>query len=247
VSYYESARGLSEYLLFHYGTAEQILPSGGGPVEALDYPLRCVRDTFDWSNVPVNARALEVGCAVGRSTFELARHCVEAVGLDYSENFIACAKQLQQEGQATVDIPVEGPQARRVELQVPPDLDRARVTFAQADAHALPPSLGRFDYVLAANLIDRLSEPRRFLALLPTLVKPGGQLVLTSPYTWLEDYTPREHWLCTETQTTLETLREILAPNFEENGTRELPFLLREHGRKFQWSVAQASLWRRKV
>jgi hypothetical protein len=26
---------------------------------------------------------------------------------------------------------------------------------------------------------------------------------------------------------------------------RDLPFLLREHARKYQWSVAQASLWRR--
>jgi hypothetical protein len=47
---------------------------------------------------------------------------------------------------------------------------------------------------MAVNLIDRLPKPVRFLAHLPELVVPGGQLVLASPYTWMEDYTPRRHW-----------------------------------------------------
>jgi hypothetical protein len=28
--------------------------------------------------------------------------------------------------------------------------------------------------------------------------------------------------------------------------TKDLPFLIREHARKFQWSVAQASIWQRR-
>jgi hypothetical protein len=27
---------------------------------------------------------------------------------------------------------------------------------------------------------------------------------------------------------------------------KDLPFLIREHARKFQWSVAQASLWKKR-
>jgi hypothetical protein len=27
---------------------------------------------------------------------------------------------------------------------------------------------------------------------------------------------------------------------------KDLPFLIREHARKFQWSVAEATIWRRK-
>ncbi len=82
---------------------------------------------------------------------------------------------------------------------------------------------------------------------LAALVKPGGQLVITSPYTWMEEYTPREHWLCGERGDTLAGLRAALEGDFELTGTKGLPFLIREHARKFQWSIAQASLWRRRT
>ena len=45
---------------------------------------------------------------------------------------------------------------------------------------------------------------------------------------------------------TLASLKELLAPKFLFRGTKDLPFLIREHARKFQWSVSQASLWRRR-
>jgi len=79
------------------------------------------------------------------------------------------------------------------------------------------------------------------------LMKPGGQLILTSPYTWLTDYTARSEWLGgRDGMSTTEALVEALAPAFTLVGMKELPFLIREHSRKFQWSVAQASIWRRK-
>jgi hypothetical protein len=104
--------------------------------------------------------------------------------------------------------------------------------------------------VLMANLIDRLGEPARCLARLPELVAPGGQLILSSPYTWMEEFTPREQWLGgfiegERSVAALDTLRRLLHPAFELMETKDLPFLIREHARKFQWSVAQASIWRR--
>lgn len=79
----------------------------------------------------------------------------------------------------------------------------------------------------------------------------GGQLIITSPYTWLEEYTPKENWLggySAEGQTidTLDGLKSSLQGSFELVSTQDLPFLIREHARKYQWSVAQASVWRRK-
>jgi hypothetical protein len=102
-----------------------------------------------------------------------------------------------------------------------------------------------------ANLIDRLTNPHRCLQQLPNLVKSGGQLIITSPYTWLEEYTPRENWLgglARDGQRikTLDSLKRILSPAFEFSFAKDLPFLIREHARKFQWSVAEASVWVRK-
>jgi hypothetical protein len=115
----------------------------------------------------------------------------------------------------------------------------------------LSSDLGAFDVVLMANLIDRLSEPRRCLVRLPELVRAGGQLIITSPYTWLEEFTPREHWLGGferhgQRVTTLDGLQAALDGSFELVKTLDLPFLIREHARKFQWSVAQASCWVRR-
>ena len=82
-----------------------------------------------------------------------------------------------------------------LEATLPEGVDGSRVTFQQGDATALPEDIGTFDAVLAANLIDRLEDPGRFLASLPDLLNPGGQLVISSPYTWLEEYTPKSNWL----------------------------------------------------
>ena len=134
---------------------------------------------------------------------------------------------------------------------VPTEINRSRVTFEQGDAQDLRPDLGAFDVVLLANLVDRLREPRRCLGSLPNFVRPGGQLIVTTPCTWLVDYTARPHWLGGFEQDgrpvrTLETLQAVLAPHFNLVRTLDLPFLIREHARKFQWSVAQATVWIRR-
>jgi len=82
-------------------------------------------------------------------------------------------------------------------------------------------------------------------------VRPGGQLILASPYTWLPEFTTQEHWLgggeqAGKEQTTLEALKIHLNADFALSAVKELPFLIREHARKFQWSMAQATVWRRR-
>ena len=254
---YESARLLDEYLLFHYGTAEETLPYSFGPAEALFFPVRAVSETVRVEALPAppaGLRALDVGCAVGRSSFELARHCAEVVGLDFSQSFIRAADTLRLAGRLPYQRLDEGRLTTPLVATVPPEIERDRVRFHVGDACRLDVSaLGQYDVVLAVNLIDRLPEPTAFLDALPALVRPGGgQLVLASPYTWLEDYTPTRNWLGgfeRETDgarmTTLEALRDRLSKHFALVETRDLPFLIREHARKFQWSVSQASLWRR--
>ena len=230
---YETDKLLAEYLLFHYGAAEEILPYEFGPRDALEYPARCVSEC-----VTTSGRALDLGCAVGRSTFELARSCESVIGIDFSRRFIDAATSLKS-GEISYMRADEGDLASPLIARVPGGIDRTRVAFEVGDAMDLRADIGAFDVVLMANLIDRFREPQRCLARLPSLVKSRGQLVITSPYTWLEDFTPRANWLCP----TLDGMRAALAPHFDLSATRDLPFLIREHARKFQWSVAQATTW----
>jgi len=248
MSYYETERAFSEYLLLHFGTPERLLPYNFGPAGALDFPVRCVAECLDVARLPAKARALDLGCAVGRSSFELARHCWEIRGIDYSHRLITAARHLQEHGTLDFCYPEEGDLTLSSPAVVPAEIDRKRVTFETGDAEDLPPGLGSFDVVLMANLIDRLREPRRCLRQLPGLIKPNGQLILTSPYTWLTEFTPRENWLGGfarkgQPVKSFETLKEILEPDFRLILRKDLPFLIREHARKFQWGVAEATVW----
>ena len=249
--FYETERALAEYLLFHYGSAEQILPWAFGPATALSYPARSVSECLEVARLPARARALDLGCAVGRSAFELARHCAEVIGIDYSHRFIEVARHLQQHGSMPYAYVEEGHLTTPAMAVVPTEIDRHRITFEQGDAQDLRPDLGLFDVVLLANLVDRLREPRRCLGRLSDWVRLGGQLIVTTPCTWLEDYTARSLWLGGFEQDgrpvrTLETLRTVFEPHFTLARTLDLPFLIREHARKFQWSVALATVWIRR-
>ena len=245
-SFYDSDAALEQYLLFHYGTPAQICPLMPGAHSACGFPVRCVEGPLQKLELKRRGRALDLGCAVGRSSFELARTFDEVIGIDFSRRFIDAAREMQVRREATVRVPREGALLDEIELKLPPDLPVDRVRFEAGDACELRSDLGKFDFVLMANLIDRLPDPARCLARMADLIAPGGALVITSPYTWLEDYTPRARWLGAGGEGTLAALKEFLAPAFQFQRAFDLPFLIREHRRKYQWSVAEASVWLRR-
>lgn len=246
---YESAKLLAEYLLFHFGSEEATLGKIPAPRGALDFPVRCVRELIDASALQPRARALDLGCAVGRSSFEMTRYCPEVLGVDLSESFIEAARRLQKEGVLSFEVAAEGDICELVQASIPEGLDRGRARFQVGDAMNLSPDLGSFDLVLAANLICRLPKPRAFLRRLPQIVNHGGQLLMTTPFTWLEEFTPRAEWLGGRKEEGIrsaEALKKILDPDFDLQLTKNLPFLIREHERKFQYGIALGWRWVRR-
>lgn len=247
---YESDLLLEQYLLFHYGTAQDQLPYSSGPRDALFYPIRCVSDFLP--AIGVVKRALDLGCAVGRSTFELSRWAPEVVGIDLSHRFIAAANRVRETGRIDIRRLEEGELVTDLARELPLDLHRERCRFEIGDATELPTDIGQFDVVLAANLIDRVKSPRNLLDSFSTLIRQGGHLILSSPYTWLEEFTPKSAWLggkygpAANAVSTFDGLEGSLLGTFDHQLTKDLPFLIREHARKFQWSVAQATVWKRK-
>ena len=246
---YESSKLLAEYLLFHYGSEEKILGDHPGPREAIDFPARCVQELVDRQRVPADARGLDVGCGVGRSCFEMCEFCSSVVGIDFSRSFIQAARKLKERGELSFEMVVEGEICEPALARVPAKLDRQRVHFQVGDATALPEDLGTFDVIVAANLICRLAEPALFLQRLPQLVKRNGQLLMTTPFTWLAEFTSPSKWLGGRKQgavRSFDALKEILAKNFELQLAKDLPFLIREHERKFQYGIALGCRWIRR-
>jgi putative 4-mercaptohistidine N1-methyltranferase len=242
---YETPKLLAEYLLFHYGKDDEVLPWAFGPREALGFATRSVTRLLDKSRVSKTARALDLGCAVGRSCYELARTCTSVLGLDYSQSFVDAAEHIRREGSLAYARLNEGRVHTDLFAMRPADGGELaeRIRFEQGDAMDLPADLGAFDVVHAANLLCRLREPQRLVDRLPSLVNPGGQLLLTTPCTWLAEFTPAENW---PQGSTLEWLKEKLSTSFTLEHREDLPFLIREHARKYQWSVALGTRWVRK-
>ena len=237
---YETGKLLDEYLLFHYGDSDEVLPWPQGPRDALGFAVRSVTEL---AKPPATGPALDLGCAVGRSTFELAKHAPSVVGIDFSQSFITAAITLRDTGQLPYHRLDEGAATTTLTARIPPGCPTENVVFQQGDAMNLPPALGPFRLVHAANLLCRLTQPQRLMDRLPSLVSPGGQLLLTTPCTWLADFTPPENWPAGSTR---DWLKARLSPHFDLELETDLPFLIREHARKYQWSVALGMRWVRK-
>ncbi len=199
-------------------------------------------------------RALDLGCAIGRGSFELAKHFDFVSGIDFSARFIRIAHQLQEKGMIHYQLVEEGEIVTYHEKRLG-DFGLAgtgeRIEFFQGDAHNLKPQFSDYDLILAANLLDRLYEPARFLSSIHQRLKLGGLLVLASPYTWLEEYTKKEHWVggirkAGEPYTTLEGLHDLLEAHFARRGEpQNVEFVIRETARKFQHTVSQLTIWER--
>jgi putative 4-mercaptohistidine N1-methyltranferase len=242
---YETDVLVSQYCEFHYG-AERF--------GVANFPRACADVCAEVAAGRKIARALDLGCATGRSTFEMARFADFVTGIDFSARFVKVAHEMQRNGRVRYVIPDEGEIVSFHEHSLA-DLGLAdtagRVEFWQGDAHNLKPQFKDYDLVLAANLIDRLYEPARFLDQIHGRMTPGGLLVITSPYTWLEEFTPRDKWLGGkkvdgENVTSLDGLHAALEPRFRPVGTpRDLEFVIRETARKNQHTVAQVTVWER--
>jgi 5-histidylcysteine sulfoxide synthase/putative 4-mercaptohistidine N1-methyltranferase len=243
---YETDASVAQYCEFHYGDAVFDVPN---------FAVRCAEICRELTGDRRLERALDLGCATGRASFELARFCTHVTGIDFSARFIRVCHQLQKHGSIRYAVPDEGELMSFRECTLDglglADVS-GRVEFRQGDAHNLKPQHSGYDLVLAANLIDRLYDPARFVADLGVRVRPGGLLVILSPYTWLEEFTPRDKWLGGrkvdgENLTTLAALRAGLAGAFDPVGApRDVPFVIRETRRKHQHTLSQLTAWRRR-
>jgi 5-histidylcysteine sulfoxide synthase/putative 4-mercaptohistidine N1-methyltranferase len=240
---YETDALAAQYCDAHYGEEHFGVPN---------FQRACAAICLELASGRARGHALDLGCAVGRASFELARGFDRVTGIDFSSRFFRLAARMQEEGYLRYALPEEGEIVSYHELSLD-ELGlagmRDRVRFYQGDACNLPDKFSGYDLVLAANLMDRLYSPRRFLAGIRGRINRGGVLVLASPYTWLEEYTRKEEWLggyreAGEPVWTLDGLKAELSPHFRMLGEpRDVPFVIRETRRKFQHGIAELTAW----
>lgn len=249
---YENQPILRQYLLLHYGNYQDTLTYPLLPQDLIGFPKRCAQllcEKMKEQNIETN-RVLDLGCAVGGASFELVRHFSEVVGIDLSELFIETANQIQREGKIEFHRKNEGNNHTFLHYNLDPQINRKRVQFRVGDACALPSNLGQFDAILLANLLCRLPNPASCLAQLTgpnSLLRPGGLLLITSPYSWLEEFTPENLWIGRQSTNSISGLHAILDNHFDLIHEDNLPFVIREHARKFEYIIAHATIWKKLV
>ena len=255
VNVYETDQMVAKYIEFHYGQT---------PCENVSIPnfqVACVDEIRKHLDGRKTQKALDIGCAAGRSSFELAKHFDHVDALDFSVRLIEAPSSLQKSGIQRYVCKDEGELNLYREINLA-DFDgyeavKDQIAFMQGDACNLVDKFDQYDLVFAGNLIDRLYDPEKFLRLIKGRIRPGGLLVLASNYTWCEEYTPRDKWLggfkapTGESFTTFEGIERILSSTQCENDSVfklvgqpiDIPFVFRETSRKFQYDVSELSMW----
>ncbi|MFO8141745.1 MAG: 5-histidylcysteine sulfoxide synthase [Marinobacter sp.] len=243
--YYESDRLLTEYAEFHFG--DSWFGVENFPKALADLALEAMQGKSA-------GKALDLGCACGRSSFELARQFKAVDGVDFSANFIRLGVEMAEQGSIRYSLAEEGELVSyhyRTLKELGLTSSAEKVSFHQGDACNLKPQYSGYDLVLAANLIDRLYKPGRFLDSIHQRINDGGLLVIASPYTWLEEHTPKEEWIGGfkkdgENHTTLDGLKEHLGSHFRlVAAPRKVPFVIRETQHKFQHTLSEVTIWER--
>ena len=134
------------------GPSAANLSSTAGPSAVHGHVTRPVVTALD----RFDARAvLDLGCGNGWFTEALARCGFETLGVDINEPAIALARR-----------------------------SHPGIPFLPFDATQTPPAelAGRFDAVVAIDVVDHVAQPRRLLHQAAACLRPGGLLLVTVPY-----------------------------------------------------------------
>jgi SAM-dependent methyltransferase len=225
-STYDRPDFLQAYLWTHYGDLSPKPLDPDGP-ERGDYFERLAAR-------PSTGLALDLGCNVGRATFDLARSADFVLGVERSYEAVKRAREICRSRRVAFHLKDEGDRGRYVDLDAS-EVVRDNVEFICGDASALPLGPEIADSVAAANLIDRLANPVLFLARADKILKSGGRLTLTAPFTWRAQATVRERWLCDAKRSGRDAILEWFEEHdYEVTEDAELSLTIRNDRRFFE-------------
>jgi len=221
-SYYETDSLCEQYIRFHFASYETFPTTCG---------KKCI-EILEKLNINKNKykNALDLGCAVGQTSFYLSDKFEKVNGIDFSKRFIEIAKER-----------TEMLKFKNVGFFNGSVLELAKIDIPKDNV-----------LVFCGNLIDRLEDPNIFLKDVGNYVEKGGVLILTSPYTWLENFTPKKNWVGGlinngEILTTTKGLEIVLKDNFELHSFEDVEFLIPDTPPfMYQLSSAQMTIWIKK-
>jgi SAM-dependent methyltransferase len=231
---------ISSYMDLHYGTFEDSNIPSASRVDPKKFWEKVVGIAKP-ENDQIYHRSLDLGCSVGRYTFELARFSELAIGMDLKFRAVSSAAQFQRTKKISYERRKHGRLFEELETAYSPPQN---VLFLVADALDPPFRAETFDLVAALNLIDNVKLPLILIGQMDALLRKDGSLLLGAPYEWQTDICEPEEWLETDDMDSPEMVKSILEERlFPQMGLKyeileeisDLPWLFRHHER--HWSL----------
>lgn len=176
-NFYESDESISSYCDLYYGKDNLYT----NYVDLLRPYLKDLK----------NSKALDLGCCVGRTSFELAKIYDEVLGIDFSANYINIGVKLKLYDFVNYKIKKEDKtfEKRAISLK---DFDleniKEKVSFMQGDACNLKEIYKDFDLIFYSSLIDKLYYPKKFLEDVSRRINKNGFFVFLSSHNWFNEH-----------------------------------------------------------
>jgi len=191
--------------------------------------------------------ALDVGCAVGRFTFELAGKSEFCVGLDRSAAFISAARKIASEGSLRFSLKIEGHLTENKVITIPNGWESANVEFIIGDALALPFPCECFSLLSSLNLLDKVPKPLLHLQEINRVARHSeAGLLFSDPFSWSLESAPEEAWLggkevepysglgLNNVRSLLEGKGGTILPPWTIEQTGRIPWKIRNHRNHFE-------------
>lgn len=192
----------SSYVWDHWAEFDPREPKSSSDAESPGAIARLLKNGLNLSSrapQDANAPILDVGCAVGRTTYELAHYFDQlTLGVDLDISMLRLAREIRDTGW------VEYPRRRagviydRRRFEVTRNLSQKamrQIDFWCCDATAMPFPDASFATLASLNLIDCVSSPVDALREFSRSLTGGGQAVIASPYDWSVSATPITAWI----------------------------------------------------
>lgn len=171
------------------------------PEESDDTPVqpngvgRCLHAGLERITERLKAPVLDIGCAVGRSSFELAQSSEALIlGVDTNISMLRHARSVLRHRRLRYPRRRIGIVYDRREFEVEFS-GMERVDFWACNGMALPFKDRDFGLVSALQVLDSVSSPHSLLLAIASALRIGGSAIFATPYDWSPAVTPLESWI----------------------------------------------------
>ncbi len=145
---------------------------------------------------PEDGWAVDIGCSVGRLSFEMSRTHTRVVGVDTSTAFIREARKIAASRCLDFEMVVEGRIKKRRQSDLDPRFRYDAAEFIVADATALPFASDRFITAASVNILEKVPDPALHLAETDRVLdKHRATFLFSDPFTWDAAVSDPDLWL----------------------------------------------------